>query len=156
MGRKSIFELRKKFSDFMLINTYVDRDFVDMHDLFVTGKRYNPQTNRLEYYVKSRKAEDYKQMLLDSLIHPPFIEVDLKKTNDERIYLVHKFEGKQLFKDYIPDTMLGIEYLWGAKVELETTEIVMTKPTSDGEKPKKELRRLLYTMSERKISKRNL
>lgn len=155
-GREAIFDLRKNFSDFMLVNTFVDQDFVDKHSLFVVGQRFNPKTQRVEYFVKSRKAEDYKQMLHESLIHPPMIEVDLKKTNDDRLYLVHKFEGKQLYKDYIPDTMLGIEYLWGDKVELETTEILIKRPQNENEKPHRELRKVLYTMKNRKISKRNL
>lgn len=148
-GQEAIFILRKYFSDFMLINTFVDQNFVNKHDLFVTGKRYNKQNNTIEYYVKSRKAEDYKQMLLDSLYHPPVITVDEEKSNDKNLYLVHQFENKQLYKGYIPDTLLAIEYLWGAQVQLQTTEIYRSKAKEGGFEYKK----VLYTVKDKNISR---
>lgn len=155
-GRETIFKLRKNFSDFMLINTYVDQDFVDEYNLFVVGKRLNEQKGTVEYYIKSRKAEDYKQMLIDSLYHPPKIMVDETKTNDGNLYLVHSFERKQLYKDYIADTMLGIEFLWGGQVQLETTEIVKKPSKNQDEAPQYENRRVVYTMKDKKISKKNI
>ncbi|MFA6923174.1 MAG: SpoVR family protein [Bacteroidales bacterium] len=157
-GNAAIFEIRKNFSDFMLINTFVNQDFVDMHGLFVVGIRYNPQRNTYEYYVKSRKAEDYKKMLLDSLYHPPSITVNTKKTTDEKIYLEHKFEGKQLIKDFIPDTMLGISYLWGGQVQLETTEIIKKEQNQlfdaeESQEEKFEYRKVLYTYQDKNINK---
>ena len=151
-GQEAIFNLRRNFSDFMLINTFVDQDFVNQHDLFVTGKRYNKQHNTVEYYVKSRKAEDYKKMLLDSLYHPPVIYVDKEKSDDKKLYLVHRFENKQLYKNYIPDTLLGIEYLWGGEVQLQTTEIYRDKNKEGGF----DYKLVLYTVKDKKISKQNL
>ena len=151
-GQKAIFNLRRNFSDFMLINTFVDQDFVNMHDLFVTGKRYNKQRNTVEYYVKSRKAEDYKQMLLDSLYHPPIIKVDSEKSNRKNLYLIHKFEGKQLYKNYIPDTLMSIAYLWGGEVQLQTTEIFRDKNKKGGF----DYRPVLYTIKDKKITKQNI
>ena len=159
-GKEAIFELRKNFSDFMLINTYVDQEFVDKHNLFVTGKRLNQQRGTIEYYIKSRKAEDYKKMLIDSQYHPPYIEVDKEKSNENTIYLVHQFEGKGLYKPYINDTMMGIAYLWGGKsantsVQLETTEVIAKKPKDEKSPPELEYRRVVYTMKDMKLSKRN-
>ena len=62
---------------------------------------------------------------------------------------------------------MGIEYLWGKPVKLETTELVeVQKPRSPifGVPPKKEedvkkepqFRRVVYTMENRKIYKKNL
>ncbi len=152
-GKEAIFSLRKNFSDFMLINTFVDQDFIDKHNLFVVGQRLNEQRGTVEYYIKSRKAEDYKQMLIDSLYHPPLIKVDTSKTDEDSLYLNHIFEGKQLYKSYIKDTMLGIEMLWGGAVRLETTDIMIEKPKSEGEKPARKNVRVLYTMKDKKISK---
>jgi len=153
-GKQAIFELRKNFSDFMLINSFVDQDFVDEHNLFVVGKRLNEETERIEYYVKSRKAEDYKKMLLDSLIHPPRITVDESHSTEKNLYLIHHFENKQLYKDYISDTLLGIEFLWGAQVQLETTEIFQSQHKDSTGNFSFENRRVLYTMKDRKISKK--
>ncbi|NJO90778.1 MAG: SpoVR family protein, partial [Chloroflexia bacterium] len=152
-GEEFIFKIRENFSDFGFINTFVDQDFVTEYDLFVVGKRLNQQRKTYEYYVKSRKAEDYKQMLIDSQYHPPSIRVDLEKSNESSLYLVHRFENKQLVKDFIPDTMIGIEYLWGNQVQLETTEIF--KKTVNG-KSEFEYKKVLYTVKDRKVEKRQL
>ena len=155
-GKETIFELRKNFSDFMLINTFVDQDFIDKNDLFVVGKRVNVEKGVYEYYIKSKKAEDYKNMLLDSLYHPPYIKVDLNKTTDKNLYLTHQFEGKQIYKPYIPDVLIGLEFLWGGSVQLETTEIISAEKETDNESEGYTFRKVLYTMKDRKIEKTNL
>jgi stage V sporulation protein R len=158
-GKKSIFKLRENFSDFMLINTFVNQEFVDLHKLFVVGQRLNQQRGTVEYYVKSRKAEDYKQMLIDNMYNPPFISVDLKKSDEKTLYLKHSFEGRQIYKPYIQDTLLGIEYLWFGnnavgQVILETTDIVKRKANDDS--VSYEYKPILYIMSNKKMSKRYL
>lgn len=153
-GHDAIFDLRSNFSDFMLISTFVDQDFVDKHNLFVVGKRLDEQRGVYQYYVKSRKGYDYQKMLLDSLYHPPRIVVNEEKTTEEILYLEHKFEGKQLIKDFVPHTMFGIEFLWGGIVNVETTEIV-SKKSKDGQQTF-EYRKVLYTIQDRKVTKQNL
>jgi stage V sporulation protein R len=153
-GKESIFSLRKNFSDFMLINTFTDQDFVNKHDLFVVGERYNDEKGVIEYYVKSRQAKDYKKMLIDSLYHPPFITVDKEKTTENNLYLKHHFEGKQLYKPYIPDTLIGIEFLWGGQVQLETTEIIPVK--DDSQVQKFNYNKVLYTINNKKVTKSTL
>ncbi len=159
-GKEAIFRLRENFSDFTLINTFVDQDFVDKNNLFVSGQKLssNPFEPVMEIYVKSKKAEDYKKVLLDSLYHPPSIQVEEEKTNYSVLYLVHNFEGKQLVKDFIPNVMIGTEFLYGAKVQLETTEVV--EEDEDGDlfnesENSDELKwqRVRYTIENKKISK---
>jgi len=155
-GKEAIFSLRKKFSDFMLLNTFIDQDFINDHDLFVVGKRVNEEKGVYEYYIKSKKADDYKKMIIDSLYHPALIKVDVGRTDDENLYLVHVFEGKQIYKPYIADTLIGIEFLWGGKVYFETTEIVRDQETSADEEPSFSYRKILYTMENKKITKYQL
>jgi stage V sporulation protein R len=162
-GHDYLFYVRENFSDFTFINQFVDQDFVDLHKLFVAGKRLNEAKMVWEYYVKTRNAEAYRQMLLSSLYHPPHITIDHEKsTSSNCLYLMHKFEGKPLLKDFVPNTMLGIEYLWGGTVELETMEV---KPVSRVERaqssdsPKKvpiKWQRVVYTMKGRKLTRRVL
>lgn len=163
-GKTFIFDVRENFSDFTFIHRFVDQDFVTANHLFVAGKRLNSKKMVWEYYVKSRNADDYQEMLMASMYHPPFIEVDTDKTRENALYLDHRFEGKPLLTDYISNTMLGIEYLWGGPVQLETTEVVTAPrvsgpPTSSSDSPRaQELKwqRVLYTMKDRKLSKRVL
>ena len=154
----------------MLINTFVDQDFVTKNKLFVAGKKLNPEKMVWEYYVKSRKAEDYRAMLQNSLYHPPYIEVDPNKNVDNNLYLVHHFEEKPLVKDFIFNTMLGIEYLWDGPVQLETSEVVPTTPAqgqdvffgypspsqTEDQVPEVQWERVLYTMQDRKLSRKRL
>ena len=166
-GNDFIFNIRENINDFIFINTFIEQDFINQYKLFVVGRRLNQAKRVLEYYVKSRKAEDYRRMLLDGLYHPPHITVDPSETSNGNLNLVHHFEGKPLVKEFISNTMLGIEYLWGAPVQLETREVVkveashpqlsipgLTMPVKQ-EKKEKEIKWqwVRYTMKDRKLSK---
>jgi stage V sporulation protein R len=169
-GKDFIFKLRENYNDFTFINTFVDQDFVNQHKLFVAGRRLNQAKGVWEHYVQSRSAESYRRMLLNTLYHPPCIEIDQDKSKNSDLYLVHRFEGKPLVKEFIANTMLGVEYLWGAPVRLETSEVVQVAPVQTRipipgitmpleEDPKvKEIKwqRVLYTIKDRKLSKENI
>ncbi len=120
-GKDLIFHVRENMEDFSFINTFVDQEFMDRHHLFVAGKRFNPQRNTWQYYIKSRKVDDYRQMIIDTLYHPPDIRVVEEKTGNGVLYLDHRFEDKPLKQDFIENTMIGIEFLWGGPVHLETS-----------------------------------
>jgi stage V sporulation protein R len=163
-GRDFIFKVREDFSDFSFINTFLDDDFILKNRLFVTGKRLNRAKGVWEYYVKSKDPEAYRRMLLDSLYHPPHVKIDTEKGDNKNLYLVHKFEGKPLVKEFIENTMMGIEFLWGGQVQLETSEPISASPAENRptsgyqlaqpEPKKQEMRwkRVLYTMKDRKLS----
>jgi stage V sporulation protein R len=161
-GRDFIFDIRQNYSDFTFINQFVNQDFITRNKLFVAGRRLNEAKMVWEYFVKSRKADDYRNMLFASLYHPPHVSIDHEKSKQAgALYLIHQFEEKPLFKDYIPNTLLGIEYLWGAPVELETHEVKAMPPRTDRPKTSaaaaaQEIKwqKVVYTMRERKLSRR--
>ena len=172
-GRKFIFDVRKNMCDSIFVNGFIDQDFVNRNKLFVTGKRVNEQKGVVEYYVKSRKADDYKKMVLETLYHPPTLKIQKDKSKEGSLYLSHFFEDKPLVEDYISNTLLGIEYLWGGPVNLETSEVAPAAsstsvfpmiipglplpPMIDQPKEKKiKWRRVLYTMKNHFLSKRVL
>lgn len=161
-GVEHIFHLRENLCDYLFLKNHLDQDFMDHHKLFVAGKRLDSQRMVWQYYVKSRKAEDYRAMMLDSLYHPPTISVDANKGVDGTLYLTHAFEGKQLVLEYIANTMMGIEFLWGSPVHLETSEArsEVAKPYQSergGEQPQKiRWERVLYTINQKVISKKIL
>jgi stage V sporulation protein R len=167
-GEEFIFKLRENLNDFLFISTFVDQDFINQYKLFVAGRRLNQARGVWEYYIKSRSAEDYRQMLIDGLYHPPHISVDEEKSKNGELYLTHHFEGKPLVQEYISNTMLGIEYLWGAPVHLETSVVSAASSQRDlmatipgfpmprQEEPQKQeikWQRVKYTMKDRKLSK---
>jgi stage V sporulation protein R len=80
---------------------------------------------------------------------------------------VHRFEGKPLVREFIANTLLGIEYLWGKPVQLETSEIVRAEPAPgpavlpgmqmslSEERKQREMKwqRVRYTMQDRKLTR---
>jgi stage V sporulation protein R len=172
-GKEYIFRVRENLNDFLFVNMFIEQDFVTRNKLFVADKVLDEQRMVWRWYVKSRNADQYKQMVKDQLYHPPHITVDVDKTGSDSLYLVHHFEGKPLVKEFVHNTMLGIEYLWGGKVMLETTEVKSIKqadpkgggpsqPTLPGMAPSRseqesepeiEWQRVRYTMKEKKLSK---
>jgi stage V sporulation protein R len=166
-GREYVFSIRENLSDFTFINQFITQDFVTRNNLFVAGRRLNEAKMVWEYYVKSRKAEDYRQMLLDSLYHPPKITLDHEKGRQaDSLYMVHHFEGKPLVREFLSNTLMGIEYLWGGPVELETSEPMpkATRPErsripgagADKAPPEIQWQRVVYTMKDRKLNRRVL
>ncbi len=170
-GMDYIFTVRENLCDFTFVNKFIDQEFVNKHKLFVSGQRINKTNMTREYYVKSRNAAAYKQMVVDTLYHPPIIYVDKEKSKQGVLYIVHKFEGKPLKTDFIENTMIGIEYLWGGPVNLETHE-VSKKATSDKnyinfwaanyqapeplKKEKFEWKKILYVLENRRLHKREI
>ncbi|MFO7558958.1 MAG: SpoVR family protein [Desulfobacterales bacterium] len=170
-GKEFIFKIRETFSDFLFANTFIDQDFVNKNKLFVAGRSLNQAKTKWQYYVKSRNAGKYRDMVTNSLYHPPHISIDQNKNDSNSLYLVHHFEGKPLVKAYIENTMIGIEHLWGGTIHLETTEpaaeapskwastVPFMKSTSSRDaEPKTEInmQRVLYTMENRKLTRKIL
>ncbi len=161
-GKDFIFKVRENLSDYLFLKNYVDQDFVDRHKLFVAGKKLDQQRMVWQYYVKSRKAADYQKMMQDSLYHPPVISVDQTKGIEGSLYLTHKFEGKQLVQEYIANTMVGIEYLWGGPVHLETSEAQVlstpatTSKTDQASEGEIAWQRVVYSMNSKVLSKKKI
>ena len=124
-GKKALFEARKNFDDITAVNFLSDedfQDFIDKHHLFVAGSRINYEESVEEVFIKSRSGKEYRKILNKSLYHPPYVLINEKKANGEELYLDHVFEGRSLVTEYIPQVMIGLSYLWGGVVKLETTE----------------------------------
>jgi stage V sporulation protein R len=171
LGEAHILTVRENYNDFTFINTFIDQEFVDRHRLFVAGKRFNNERMSWQYYIQSKKAEDYRQMIIDTLYHPPGIFVDTAGTGKGVLYLNHEFENKPLKKDFIENTMVGLEYLWGGPVHLETSEPVAPRqedknssnfwdpvsPAGERKEPGPfQWKRMLYVMENRNLHKREL
>jgi len=162
-GRKFIFFVRQNYCDAMFVSTFLTQEFINRHNLFVAGKRLNKKKMVWEYYIKSRNVSDYQKMLQDSLYHPPHISVKNDNKGKDPLYLVHHFEGKPLVNEFIANTMMGIEYLWGKPVQLETSEVVSQQAPQAGAgdpdaaaESALNWQRVVYTMENRKLSKKEI
>ncbi len=160
-GREFIFRIRENLCDYLFVKEFIDQGFTDRHRLFVVDRRLDRQRQVWQYYVKSRKSDDYRQMLLNTLYHPPVIEVDGERTDDGQLHLVHRFEGKQLVRDYLANTLLGIGFFWGGAVSLETSDGVLERPSGGpaaegAEEGEIRWQRVRYTMRDKVLSRQAL
>jgi stage V sporulation protein R len=170
-GNHYIFTVRENLNDFTFINRYIDQEFLTKHHLFVSGKRLNQTRMTWEYYIKSKRAQDYKKMIIDTLYHPPEVLVDADRSVKGVLYLNHVFEEKPLKSDFIENAMMGMEYLWGGPVHLETSEPVAegkpsanytafwdpSSPVVKTPEPREiQWKRVRYLMENRKLHKREL
>jgi len=119
-GWQYIRDIMINCNDSMFINSFITQDFVEEYNLAVIGTRLVQYGQYKEYYIKSKKAADYKQMLLDTLTHPPLMCI--KKVNDKKLELKHKWEGVELYQPYVQQVLRNILWLWGndSNIELET------------------------------------
>jgi stage V sporulation protein R len=154
-GRDYIFAIRENLNDFLFVSTFIEQDFVDHHRLFVADRKLDEQRMVWQWYVKSRDAGQYREMVKESLYHPPHVLVDESRTKDGSLYLVHQFEGLPLVRDYIKNTLLGVSYLWGGPVVLETSEVkAMERDEKNPDAaPDITWQRVRYTMKDRKLSR---
>lgn len=162
-GKKALFEARRNFDDFTLANFLSDddfQDFVNKHNLFVAGRRFNPDKFVIEIYIKSRSGKEYRKMLNDSLYHPPCVLINQDKAEKKELYLDHVFEGRTLVTKYIPAVLRGLSYLAGGTVKLETTEFEFDREEQhqfllqDPEyKPEYKKLRVLYSCSGQNLNR---
>ncbi len=157
-GHDLIFAIRENLDDFLFTSMFLEQDFVDRHRLFVADKRLDEQRMVWQWYVKSRSADQYRQMVHDQLYHPPYVTVDPTRSKPgEDLTLVHHFEGKPLVRDYVAGTLLGLEFLWGGPAVLETTEVKDVKRPPEGAPqdtpPEVSWQRVRYRMKDRKLSR---
>ena len=116
----------------MLVNFLSDedfQDFVDKYKLFVVGIRPSKtEWNMRDLYIKSKSGKDYRQLLNEMRYHPPAIAVSSEKARDGELYLDHAYEGRSLYTPYITPVLIGLEFFWGRRVVLETTEYEQSEP----------------------------
>jgi len=81
-----------------------------------------------------------------------------EKGAENTLYLFHRFEGKQLVKEYIANTMMAIEYLWGGPVHLETSEAKLEKTRTGQQQESGDLegitwQRVVYRMDRKTLGR---
>ena len=136
------------------------QDFVNLHKLFVAESFIDPLRGVKVFRVKSRKGRDYRNMILNSLYHPPHIVIDEKPAKEGELYLNHQFEGKALIARYIPAVLTGLQFLWGKRIKLETTEFEAEEQDFadilSGEPVKYKKIRVVYTKEGDEIAKETI
>lgn len=127
---------RENFDDYQLINFLSDEDFqnfLNQYKMFLVGIRPHRDLEKLphgkiEFYIKSKNAKDFRQLLNKALYHPPHYVINPPgKSQKNELYIDHIYEGRTLVTKYIPAVLIGLSYFWGDEVKLETTEFELEK-----------------------------
>jgi len=162
-GRQVLFEARTYLNDALLVNFLSDedfQDFVDRYKLWVVGMRPSREKwGVAETYIKSKSGREYRRLLNRMLYHPPNIDFGGSKAKDGELYLDHIYEGRSLFKRYIRSVLVGLEFFWGKRVRLETTEYEQVEPRDWWERRRNRLTpeyrkvRALYTCESKQVGR---
>ena len=119
-GREKIFEVRKLYNDVTFIDTFLTEEFCREHQMFSFA--YNAENKR--YEIESRAFRMIKQRLLQSLTNlgQPIISVtEANYHNRGELLLAHKFEGTELDKNYVSDTLTNLHAIWKRPVHIQSS-----------------------------------
>jgi len=118
-GRQKLFEVRRIYNDVGFIDAFLTPEFVSKQKMFTYA--FNARSQ--EYLIDSRAFEQIKGQLLFGLANhgQPYIEiVDANYENRGELYLIHKFEGIELFLPHCRDTLRNLQSIWRRPVHIET------------------------------------
>jgi len=163
-GRKALFEAGKYLNDYLLVNFLSDedfQDFIDENKLWIAGVR--PSQTRwdtAEIYIKTKDGKEYRNRLNRMLYHPPSIDfLSPEKAKEGELYLDHAYEGRSLHTRHIKSVLVGLEFFWGKRVKLETTEYEEVRPDNWWDwwrgrfNPKHRKVRVLYACENKNITR---
>jgi stage V sporulation protein R len=119
LGREKIFEVRKIYNDVTFLDTFLTEEFCEAQKLYVYG--VNPRTGQRE--IVSRDWRLVKDQLLNAFTNrgQPVIEVlDGNYRNRGELYLIHRYDGKDLKLDFAQETLKNLFVIWKRPVHVET------------------------------------
>lgn len=118
LGMEKLFQVRRIYNDVMFIDEFLTPEFAQEHKLFVYEL-----DNEGKARISTRDFKKVKERLLMSLtnIGEPLIDVtDGNYHNRGELYLVHRYEGVPLRRDWAIETLKNLAVLWSRPVNLET------------------------------------
>lgn len=121
LGREKLFEVRKYYDDYMLIDEFMDQDFCDTYEFYTYEKN-----DKNEYVIVSKEVNDIKRELLRSVGMERFPIIKVKNANllnMGHLHLEHTWTGRTIHFGYAKDVVCNISKLWGKPVALSTFEV---------------------------------
>ncbi|MEM2899207.1 MAG: SpoVR family protein [Thermoplasmata archaeon] len=118
-GLKKIFEVRQFEDDVSFINNYLTQEICDACGLFI----YEEDPYSGERRIKSTKVEDIKKMIISQIMNfgkPVIVVKNGDYRGNRELYLVHKYDGRELDRVYTEDVLKSIFRLWRRPVHVET------------------------------------
>jgi len=124
LGKEKIFEVRKYYNDYMLINEFFTEEFCYKYEFFEWTKTANG-----EYIIASRDYKKIKRKLLKRFLNGGNPDVKLADPNflgKGYFLLEHEWDGRELYEPYLKAVLTSVRCLWNDMVILATR-------TKDGE-----------------------
>ncbi len=121
LGTEKLFEIRRRYNDYMLIDEFMDQDFCDEFEYYKWGKN-----KKGEHVLESRDVADIKPEILKSvgIQRFPIIKVkDANCLNLGHLHLEHTWTNQTLSFKYAQEVVCFLTRLWGRPVVLGTYDI---------------------------------
>lgn len=118
LGTKKLFEVRRIYNDVMFIDEFLTPEFAARSKLF-RWKRDEGGIIRID----TRRFDMIKKQLLFQLTNmgEPVIYIeDANYGNRGELFLVHRYDGVELRRDWAIETLKNLVFMWGRPVHLQT------------------------------------
>lgn len=116
-GRQKMFEVRETENDVSFLRNYLTRGLVDDLDMYVYRREGD------EWVIVEKNWRKIRDTLVESMTNfgQPYIVVeDADYRRNRELYLVHRFDGRDLDLTYARKTLRHLYTLWGRPVHVET------------------------------------
>lgn len=118
LGKEKVFEVRKYYDDFTLINEFFTEDFCREQEYF--HWKHHPNG---EFKLEDRDYKSIKHALMRRHLNGGLPEIKLTEPNYRGkgyLMLEHSWDGRTIYDPYMRDVLTSLRFLWNNDVYLET------------------------------------
>jgi stage V sporulation protein R len=122
-GKEKMFEITRTHTDWFFMKGFLTPDLVDDLELYIFVERVNPVTKDL--VITKQRAKKIAEMIVINFTHSHVPKIEIVDGNWKQmgyLYLVHRWSGANLKRDYCKKTLQHIANIWGKNVYLETKD----------------------------------
>ena len=122
-GKEKMFEITRTHTDWFFMKGYLTPELVDDLELYIFVERVNPMTKDL--IITKQRAKKIAEMIVMNFTHSHVPKIEIVDGNWQQmghLFLLHRWSGANLKKDYCKKTLQHIANIWGKNVYLETKE----------------------------------
>jgi stage V sporulation protein R len=116
-GREKMFEVRETENDVSFMRNYLTRELVKDLDLYIYRREGD------EWVIVEKDWRKVRDTLVENMTNfgfPYILIEDGDYHRNRELYLMHRFDGRELDLDYAQKTLQHLYTLWGRPIHLET------------------------------------
>lgn len=120
LGMEKVFEVRKNYNDFLMIQEFFTPEFCDKKQFYEWKKFPNG-----DYKIVNKDHKSIKKKLLQRYLNGGLPDIRLVDPNHRGrgwFYMEHQYDGRPLLQNYAKETMNSIWRIWKNTVILETKD----------------------------------